>query len=300
MVRPAAFSYNEETAANNLFQQASSLSKETLQQKALAQFDAMVKMLLVKGIHVIVQDDDVDPPKPDAVFPNNWFLTGADGGIHLFPMFAPNRRKERSSAIVDALKESFVFDYIKDWSDGEALNEFLEGTGSMVFDHNNRIIYACISERTNVNALKRFAEDMQYRAIPFTAEFEGAPVYHTNVMLSIGEGFAVLCPKSIADHTERIAVAQLLEATGHENIYVEPEHMKNFACNLLQVKNNAGKRMIVISQSAVNALPQEKLERLQHHGELLPIDVSLIESVNGGSVRCMVAEIFLKRRQAVT
>jgi hypothetical protein len=301
MVRPAAFAYNEETAQNNFFQQQPSIEPGILQQKVLEQFDNMVSLLKKNDINVVVIEDDLSPSKPDAVFPNNWFTAGADGGIHLFPMFAPSRRSEKRKDIIEKLKEQYQVSYIKDWSFLEADEQFLEGTGSMVIDHDARIIYACLSDRTNINALKIFAKEMDYRAIPFVAEDEMGRIYHTNVMLSIGDGFCVLCPKSITDHTERIAVAQLLEATGHENIYIEPEHMKKFAGNILQVKNNKGEKFIVISSTAVGALPAEKLERLEKYGKLLPVDVSLIEEVEGGSVRCMMAEIFLeKKHQAVT
>jgi hypothetical protein len=301
MVRPAAFAYNEETAQNNFFQQQPRIDPALLQEKVLEQFDNMVSLLKANGINVILIEDDLSPLKPDAVFPNNWFTAGADGGIHLFPMYAPSRRAEKRKDIVDRLQDHYQVNYIKDWSFLESKEQFLEGTGSMVIDHQSRIIYACISDRTNIDALKIFAKEMDYRAIPFVAEDENGRVYHTNVMLSIGDGFCVLCPKTITDHTERIAVAQLLEATGHENIYIEPEHMKKFAGNILQVKNNLGERIIVISQTAVNALPEDKIQKLQNHGRLLPVDVSYIEEVEGGSVRCMMAEIFLeKKHQVVT
>jgi hypothetical protein len=296
MVRPAAFGFNAETAADNYFQKHSSLPAAELHVQALEEFDRMVDTLKAKGIRVIVVDDTNEPPKPDAVFPNNWFSTTADGGFHIFPMFAKNRRLERSVPVKNVLEREFNIEHIHDWSKLELENIFLEGTGSMVMDHESRIIYACLSERTRVEALQQFSEKSGYRAMPFVAENDKGLIYHTNVMMSIGEGFAVLCPKVISDHVERIAVAQLLETTGHENIYVEPEEMEKFTCNLLQVKNTMGKRYIVISQTAVNALPTEKIKILENHGEMIVIDVSAIESANGGSVRCMMAEIFLTRK----
>ena len=296
MIRPAAFSFNKETATNNIFQNEVEDVAGSVQQKALHQFDKMVDQLREKEINVIIVNDDKSIPRPDAVFPNNWFTASHDGGLHIFSMFAPNRRTEKRADLADLLQLNFEVEYVKDWSFLEQENAFLEGTGSMVMDHQSRIIYACLSERTNLQALEQFAEAMGYRVMPFTAEYKEQAIYHTNVMLSIGDGFAVLCPKVITDHTERVAVAQLLEATGHENIYVEPEHMKAFACNLLQVKNMKGKKFIVASKSAIDVLPNEKTERLRAYGELIIVDVSTIESVNGGSVRCMMAEIFLKKK----
>ena len=183
----------------------------------------------------------------------------------------------------------------QDWTEYEAEAMYLEGTGSMVMDHKNKIIYACLSPRTHHTLLEKFAATNGYRAIAFTAENEKAiPIYHTNVMMSVGDGFSVVCPKVIPDYTERIAVTQLLEATGHENIYIEPDLLKNFAANLLQVKNKNGNLFIAISKTALDIFPKSKLNQLEKYGELLPIDVSVIEKVNGGSVRCMIAEIFLQ------
>ena len=294
MVRPAAFDFNEETAVNNSFQNRSSLLKTDLQTKALSQFDGMVNTLIVKGVEVLVVNDTKEPPKPDAVFPNNWFSTNADGGLFVFPMFARNRRFEKRDDILLALKQKFRIEKFQDWTEYEAEAMYLERTGSMVMDHKNKIIYACLSPRTHHTLLEKFAATNGYRAIAFTAENEKAiPIYHTNVMMSVGDGFSVVCPKVIPDYTERIAVTQLLEATGHENIYIEPDLLKNFAANLLQVKNKNGNLFIAISKTAVDTFPKSKLNQLEKYGELLPIDVSVIEKVNGGSVRCMIAEIFL-------
>lgn len=294
MVRPAAFAYNEETAANNFFQHPTQEKAEVLQQRVLREFDGVVSALRANNISVLVVDDTNEPHKPDAVFPNNWITTNADGLISIFPLFAHNRRLEKRDDIIELLQQQFSVTDFHDWTELEAEAMYLEGTGSMVIDHPNKIIYAALSPRTHEGALQQFAKANGYRAMPFRAVDEkGRPLYHTNVMMSIGEGFSVLCAKAIEDHTERIAVAQLLEATGHENIYVEMEAMQNFACNLLQLKNRNGEKFIVLSNTAMKAFPDEKLKRLQQYGTLLPVDVATIESVNGGSVRCMLAEIFL-------
>ena len=293
MVRPAAFGFNAETAEDNFFQHPTDLSAAKLQQKSLAEFDGMVELLRSKGIDIMVAEDSKEPAKPDAVFPNNWFTTTADGGLHIFPMHAQNRRLEKKLDVQAILKKSFLIEFIKDWSALEKQELFLEGTGSMVMDHVSRIIYACLSNRTKLEALEQFAEAIGYKVMPFHAENDKGTIYHTNVMMSIGEGFAILCPKLISDHMERIAVAQLLETSGHENIYVEPEVAEKFGCNLLQVKNKKGEKFIVMSATAYKAIPDEKMKLLEKYGEIITVDVSTIENVNGGSVRCMMAEIFL-------
>ena len=299
MIRPARFCYNAETAGTNFFQQPSPKPAEQLQQQAVKEFNNMVSLLESNGITVIVVEDTPQPPKPDAIFPNNWISTSPDGVVSIFPMQSANRRTEKRSDIVALLDRLFFISAVEDWSDYEKEEKFLEGTGSMVIDHQHKIIYACLSPRTDPKVLEKFAEAHSYRAISFQAQDEkGNDVYHTNVLLCLGEGFAVLCPKAITDHDERVAVAQLLEATGHDNIYLSFDQMHAFAGNMLQLQNSEGRRFILMSQSAFHALEEEKRERLQQYGELLPVDVSLIEQVAGGSVRCMMAEIFLEKRKA--
>jgi hypothetical protein len=298
MVRPAAFSFNAETAANNFFQQATSESSEALQQKASAEFDGMVDVLRHHDINVVIIDDTPEPVKPDAIFPNNWFSTNANGVISVFPMFAPTRRLEKRDDIIQSLVNNFIVTDVHDWSKAEAEAQYLEGTGSMVMDHENKIVYSCLSPRTHKTAVEKFAAANGYRAMTFIAhDLEGREIYHTNVMLCIGEGFAVLCPKAITDHDERVAVAQLLEVTGHENIYITQKQMNAFAGNMLHLKNKSGEKFIALSQTAYDSLEEEKKDRLSQYGKLLPINVSTIEQVEGGSVRCMMAEIFLQPKK---
>lgn len=295
MVRPARFCYNAETAMTNHFQHELFLSPDQLQLQAAAEFDHMAATLQNNGIDVLVIDDTPDPIKPDAIFPNNWISTNAEGIISVFPMQAVSRRAEKRSDIIESLAQRFIVTAVEDWSHYEKEEQFLEGTGSMVIDHERKIIYACLSPRTHLEPVEKFAAVHGYRAIAFRAhDNQGKEIYHTNVMMSVGEGFAVLCPKAITDHDERVAVTQLLEATGHEIIHITHEQMNAFAANLLQVKNKAGEKFVVMSQTAFDSLEDEKKERLQHYGNLLPVDVSIIENVEGGSVRCMMAEIFLK------
>jgi hypothetical protein len=294
MVRPASFSYNAETARNNYFQKEISDPRIRVNESAVKQFDVMVGILQSHGINVLVIDDTIDPPKPDAIFPNNWMSTTSEGLVSVFPMYAGNRRLEKRDDILKKLQQQFVVNDFHDWSEFEAEAMYLEGTGSMVMDRANRLIYAGISERTHPAIVEKFAAANGFRAITFRANDQhGRAIYHTNVMMCIGDRFAVLCPKAISDDVERVAVAQLLETTGHENIYITQEQMDAFAGNMLQLKNRKGESLIVLSETALHALRPEQVSRLQHYGKLLPMDVSVIES-GGGSVRCMMAEIFLE------
>ena len=293
MIRPAAFGYNAETAANNHFQFQTGLTGTVLQQAALQQFDAMVAVLRNKGIDVIVIEDTTEPTKPNAIFPNNWF-TANNERLTVFPMFAPTRRLEKRTDIIETLKEGFVVKHTDDWSQHEALEQFLEGTGSMVIDHANKKIYACSSPRTADDLVKNYADSIGYSAIVFSAADEqNRSIYHTNVMLCIGEGFAVICLDAIKDNAEREMVQRSLLDAGQQLITITQDQMAAFAGNMLQLKNRKGERFIVLSQTAFDVLEPTQLKQLEAHGKLLAIDVSVIEQ-EGGSVRCMMAEILLQ------
>lgn len=296
MVRPAAFGFNEETATNNYFQTNPGISKEMLQQKALAEFDNMVQLLRNEEIDVLVMEDTKEPPKPDAIFPNNWLSTSPDGMVSVFPMYAPNRRAEKRDDILQQLASHFVVNDVQDWSEYEAEGRFLEGTGSMVIDHDNKMIYAAVSERTNLSVLEKYAATNNYQAIVFLAKDKnGQPVYHTNVMMALGSAFCILCEEAIEEEWELIAVRQLLESTGHTIIPITREQMHAFAGNMLEVKNKNGENILVLSQSAFNSLRTEQKEMLETYAKLLPVAVPVIEEVEGGSVRCMMAEVFLEK-----
>jgi hypothetical protein len=298
MIRPAAFGFNEETAVNNLFQTKPGSDQKDLQQKALIEFDNMVQTLRNHDIDVMVIDDTKEPPKPDAIFPNNWLSTSPDGIVYVYPMFAPSRRPEKRDDILKTLAEKFIIKDVQDWSEFEAEERFLEGTGSMVFDHENKMIYAAVSERTNISVLEKFAATNGYQAIVFLAtDKSGHPVYHTNVVMTLGENFCVLCEEAIDEEWELIAVRQLLESTGHSIIAITREQMHNFAGNMLQVKNNKGEKILVMSQTAFDSLQKEQKQMLEAYAKLLPIAVPTIEEVEGGSVRCMMAEIFLPKNE---
>lgn len=297
MIRPAAFGFNEETAANNYFQSNPVISKEELQQRALTEFDNMVKTLRSQDINVLVIEDTKDPAKPDAIFPNNWLSTSPNGIVAVFPMYAPNRRIEKRDKILEQIAEKFMVLDVQDWSEYEVEGRFLEGTGSMVIDHDNKLIYACVSERTSVSVLEKYAATNGYQALTFLAtDKNGMPVYHTNVVMSLGEGFCVLCEEAIDEEWELIAVRQLLESTNHMIIAITREQMHQFAGNMLQVKNNEEEFILIMSQTAYNSLRKEQREMLEAYSTLLPIAVPTIEEVEGGSVRCMMAEVFLEEK----
>jgi hypothetical protein len=291
------FGFNEETATNNFFQTPSSLTKEQLLQKALTEFNNMVAVLRSNHINVLLIEDTPEPAKPSAVFPNNWLSTSPEGKVFVYPMYAPSRRTEKRDDILELLAKEFVVKDVQDWSEYEAEGRFLEGTGSMVMDYDNRLIYASISERTNLSVLEKFATTNGYQAMVFLAtDKEGRPVYHTNVVMTLGEKFCVLCEEAIEEEWELIAVRQMLESTGHTLIPITNGQMHRFAGNMLELRNNKGENILVVSQTAFSSLLVEQKDMLEAYARLLPIDVPTIEQVEGGSVRCMMAEVFLGKR----
>jgi hypothetical protein len=297
MVRPAAFGFNAETATNNYFQSNPDISKEELQQNALVEFDNMVQTLRTHHINVLVIDDTKEPAKPDAIFPNNWLSTSPTGIVSVFPMYAPSRRTEKRDDILNQLAKEFIIRDVQDWSEYEAESRFLEGTGSMNIDYENKLIYACVSERTNISVLEKYAATNGFQAIVFLAtDKNGMPVYHTNVMMALGEDFCVLCEEAIEEEWELIAVRQLLESTNHAIIAITRDQMHSFAGNVLQVKNTIGEKYLILSQAAFNSLRKEQKQMLEAYAVLLPIAVPTIEKIEGGSVRCMMAEIFLEKK----
>ena len=301
MVRPAAFGYNEQTAENNYFQSDSDLSQEELQSKALDEFDNMVKQLQSHDISVLVMEDHKIPAKPSAIFPNNWLSTSPDGKLFIYPMYAPNRRLEKREEFIQQLAKEYNIKDVQDWSEYEVEGRFLEGTGSMIIDHVNKLIYAAVSERTNLSVLEKFAAANSYQAIAFLAtDKNDMPVYHTNVMMALGEKFCVLCEEAIREEWELIAVKQLLESTGHAVVPITLDQMYAFAGNMLEVKNSKGENILVMSQAAFDSLKKGQKETLKQFAKLLPIPVPTVEAAEGGSVRCMMAEIFLEKKTATT
>jgi len=298
MIRPTAFGANQETATTNFFQSSSNeLTQKDIHQLALAEFDNMVDVLRSHAIDVLVIDDTPKPLKPSAIFPNNWLSTSPEGIVSVFPMFAANRRPEKRDDILKILAQRFVVNDVQDWSEFEAEGKFLEGTGSMVIDHDNKVIYSCYSPRTDVSVLEKFANANKYRAIIFFAtDKNGHAVYHTNVVMTLADDFAILCVDAIEEEWELIAIRQLLDSSGHDVICISKDQMHAFAGNMLQVKNKKGEKFLVMSQTAFDSLYDEQREELSSRCKLLPISIPTIEQVEGGSVRCMMAEIFLSNR----
>lgn len=296
MVRPAHFAFNEQTAASNTFQNAT-VSITDIQAKAIAEFDAAVCTLREKGIEVWVIEDTDEVIKPDAVFPNNWISTHEDGTVVLYPMLTPNRRAERRMDVVTELENNFQVAKIIDLSNYEARHQFLEGTGSIVFDHTARVAYACLSPRTHLAVLLQLCNEIGYTAISFHAVNEhNVEVYHTNVIMGIGADFAVICLASIQDEKERNSVVQSLLQSGKEIIDVSFDQIKSFAGNVLAVNGKNDLSYLAMSQSAFESFTKEQLAQIGKYCQILPIPIPTIETIGGGSVRCMLAQNFLKKK----
>jgi hypothetical protein len=295
MIRPAAFGFNSQTASNNSFQQQASIPG--LQLKVLEEFDNMVATIRAANIDVIVIDDTPQPVKPDAIFPNNWFCTLPDGSINTFPMFAKNRRIERRADIIEQLKKDYQVHQLYDWTKEEAKGVYLEGTGSMVMDHDQKVIYACISERTNTALLKQFASKNGYEACCFVAkDKKGLAIYHTNVLMCIGNWFSIVCDEVI-DYNDQAAFLNRMKQANKQVIGISYYQMLQFAGNMLQLQNRNGDAVLVMSGSAFHSLKENQKLQLQQYTTLLPVHIPTIERLGGGSARCMVAEIFLAKKE---
>ena len=298
MVRPVHFYRNEQTAVNNFFQHdQENIKPEEIQTRALEEFDLFVNKLRLNNIHVEVFEDITSGETPDSIFPNNWLTMHDDGVILTYPMFAENRRKERRDDIIEQLKKEFFVHEIRTFASWEEKDKFLEGTGSLILDRPNRIVYAALSDRTSPAVLQDFCNTVGYTPVEFSAmqsvNGERLPIYHTNVMMSIGENFAVVCLECIDDPVERAKVDFNLKKTGKEVIEISEEQVNNFGGNILQVRNANGKPIIVMSEAAFNSFSPKQLKALQKHGSILHSPIPTIEKFGGGGVRCMMAEIFL-------
>lgn len=293
MIRPANFGFNEETAASNTFQQKNS-DQQQVQQQALKEFDAFAETLRANGVDVTIINDTPMPHKPDAIFPNNWVSFHNDGNVFLYPMQAENRRLERNEDVIRELEDRFTVHHIMDLSRFEHEHKYLEGTGSMVLDRENKIAYACLSPRTDAEVLNTFCEQAGYTPIVFQAvDQQGKAIYHTNVLMSVASEYAVICLESIANKDERDRVINSIEESGKEVVSISFDQMNRFAGNMLEVNNKQGKSLIVMSKSAHDSLDDDQLEALQHYSKIVSSDLSTIEINGGGSARCMLAEIFL-------
>ena len=299
MVRPANFGFNEETAASNAFQtNDKSLTISEIQEKAKIEFDAFVAKLQSKGVNVVVANDSVSPIKPDAIFPNNWISFHDNGAIVTYPMYAEVRRLERSEAIIEQISQRFQVNGRFHLEKAEADNLFLEGTGSMILDRPQFLVYACLSPRTDDSILENFCEMTNFEKVVFTAvDGNGQQIYHTNVMMAIGENFVVICLDTIVDADERIMVEQSILDTDKEVIEITLEQMMHFAGNMLQVRNESGDTFLVMSEQAYKSLTDSQIEQIETHTEILHTPLYTIETYGGGSARCMMAEIFLAKKE---
>ena len=296
MIRPVRFGFNEETAESNAFQDVklATETKNIAQEKALKEFDAMTQWLKNIGVNVIIVEDRPEPHTPDSIFPNNWISFHQSGKVILYPMQAQNRRLERRLDIIETLKNQFQVEKIIDLSHFESQNKFLEGTGSLVLDRNHKIAYACLSPRTNIEVLKAFEQEMGYKIIPFRAvDGNLKPIYHTNVLMCIGDVFAVICLQAIPDLDERLMVKQCLENSGKHIIEISLAQMNSFAGNMLLILNKKGEKYLVMSTNAYESLTTLQRNTLDDYAQLVHFDLTTIEGNGGGSARCMMAEVHL-------
>ena len=291
MVRPVCFGFNDETAINNAFQVKG--YEEGANVKALAEFDKLAELLRENGVDLYVVDDTPTPYTPDSIFPNNWFSTHEGGTLVFYPMLALSRRAERKAGALDTIRRVFNTLRIVDLTAAEDNVKFLEGTGSMVIDRDNDIVFTCRSPRSNEDVLIQFCEELEYDYYMFDAvDMTGSPIYHTNVMMSIGSGFAVVCLDAIKDIDERVTLIDLLEENDKEIIEISIEQMVNFSGNMLEVRSMKGEPLLVMSERAKRSLTKEQISALEKYCRIISSDLEYIENNGGGSARCMLAEIF--------
>ena len=298
MIRPAAFRSNPETAASNAFQDTDAMPAEEAAVYALAEFDTAVAALRNMGVTVCVVDDTPTPPRPDAIFPNNWLSTHEDGTAVLYPMQAPSRRLEVRPDILDVLQDNFGYriNRVLDLTPWATRGRFLEGTGSMVLDRSHRIAYACRSPRTHPQVLEVFCEELGFRPVLFDAQDgEGMAIYHTNVQLWIGERVAAACLSAVQSDTERTALQEALLGSGRELLELSQEQMAAFAGNMLELCSADGNHVLAMSASAHAALSEAQIDILRGYAEIAVAGIPSIERCSGGSFRCMLAEIFLPK-----
>jgi hypothetical protein len=293
MIRPGRFYPNPETAADNAFQCNADRDSGVLTLMARKEFDAAVQTLRTAGVNVHVFEDTAEPEKPDAVFPNNWISTHHDGRIALFPMYSALRRRERRQDIVEDLCKHYRVIEVIDYSAFEDEGYYLEGTGSLVFDHVNKIVYVSLSNRSNPKVIQRFANDFSYEPVTFTSIGpNGQSIYHTNVMMCIGTAFAMVGLETIPNTAERHQVRARLEKTGKEIVELSADQIANFAGNAIELQNKSGEKLLVLSSRAARALAEDQRERLSRYARLIPLELPTIE-LGGGSARCMIATIHL-------
>ena len=299
MIEPVAFGYNAQTAENNYFQ-VNSENSET-QENALKEFKNFVEKLRSKGINVITVKDTLEPHTPDSIFPNNWVSFGADGKVILYPMFAKNRRDERRMQVLEEVKNAgFEISEIEDLSHYENEEKFLEGTGSIIFDHDYQLAYGSVSLRLDEEIFRKFCHKIGYEPVVFhsfqNAGAERLPIYHTNVMMCVADQFVVICLDCIDNEVEREKVQEVIKVSEKELIEISEDQMQQFAGNMLQVRNAEGKTFLVMSETAYKSLTAEQISKIEKFSEIIYSDLHTIEVNGGGSARCMLAEVFLPKK----
>ncbi len=303
MIRPVSFRMNEQTAVNNYYQKVlESLTPETVQFKALQEFDDFVEKLRAVGVNVIVVNDTNDTDTPDSIFPNNWISFHENGDVALYPMFAENRRLERREDLLETLEElGYQINNVVDYTSAEEEKIYLEGTGSLLLDRENGKAYCALSPRADEDLLIEFCEDFEFTPVSFvsyqTVNEKRLPIYHTNVIMCLGETFSVICLDSIDDKKERKNVIKHLKEDSKEIISISEEQVNNFAGNMLQVLGNNEERYIVMSNSAFESLTKQQINQIEKHGKILYSSLDTIEACGGGSARCMMAEVFLPKNE---
>lgn len=296
MVRPVRFRMNEETVVNNYFQEEMDLKNEEINRQAQQEFDALVHKLREVGVKVIVVDDVYEQNTPDSVFPNNWITFHQNGDVAIYPMFAENRRRERREDILDRVEaEGFAIENVYDYTEAEKENVFLEGTGAMILDRVNRKAYCALSPRADEELFIEFCEDFEYTPVIFSAYQQvgdkQVPIYHTNVMMALGEDFAVVCLDTITDKSERKNVLHHLKEDHKEIISITAEQMYQYAGNMLQVQGT-DRSYLVMSDAAYNSLTAAQRQAIEKHCPIIHTNLETIETCGGGSARCMMAEVF--------
>lgn len=299
MVRPANFGYNAETAMNNRFQtRPEDIKPEDIQKLALIEFDNFVFQLEKAGVTVNVFEDTEDPLKPDAIFPNNWFTTHNDGSFITYPLYAKSRREERREDIIEGIGEKYKIENRYSFEQYEEEDKYLEGTGSMILDREKKVVYACLSERTDISLVDKFCLLKGFRKEVFTAtDANEDKIYHTNVMMTLGTQMAVVCFEAINEEDERKSILKHLNQSGRSVIEISREQMSQFAGNMIELHNGEGEALIAMSQQTRKSLNKGQIKKLNDFATIIVPDIPTIEKYGGGSVRCMIAEIFLKPRK---
>ncbi len=300
MIRPVAYRMNEETGVNNFFQKNLNLSDVEINNRAQKEFDTFVTKLRVVGVQVIVEDDILEMDIPDSIFPNNWVSFHENGDVALYPMYAKNRRRERREEILIRLEEEgFIINNLIDYTTAEEEGLFLEGTGSLLLDHENRKAYCALSQRSHEELILEFCEDFEYTPVIFTANQtinkDRLPIYHTNVLMALGEQIAVVCLDTIDNRVEKKNVVQNLKEDGKEIINITESQMHQFVGNMLQVLGANNKKYMVMSTTAFTGLNSEQIISIEKYAEIIHSDLTTIETCGGGSARCMMAEVFLPK-----